>query len=182
MNTYIMSISGGLITFILAMYMARNKHTRLILSISAAVGVGLTIYFFNTSFFQLRSIDFFNSPLGFTYFTSVALTITLFINDRFNYPLIHYAALFALLFFSVAATRVIFPTELYADLREGIAIEILAGGVSTFLIFITIDAFNDQDADEKHGEVTKKIAALEAKIDQLLQANSSIEVLKQKGD
>ena len=73
----------------------------------------------------------------------------------------------ALLVFSVLVSGIIFPTEFYADLREGIALEILAGGFSTFLIFLTIDSFNDQDADDRHAELMARIDQLQAHLDSL---------------
>lgn len=180
MNIILISTGVGIVTFLLMLFLARNKHTRLILAIASAVWVGLTVYIFSTPVFNLEPNSFAQTPIGFTYFTSAALAFTLFINDRFNYPLIHYAALFALLLFSVAATRVLFPTDVYQSLREGISIEILAGGVSTFLIFITIDAFNDQDAEQKHQELIKKIEQLQLQIDRLVATPPLDEQLPQK--
>lgn len=163
----IVAIVLSTIAFFLTFYMSRNKRTRFLLAASTAIWIGLAGYLLTTSIFSIEPVSFVSTPLGFTFFTSAVLSFTLFINDRFNSPLIHYAALFALLFFAVLITSIIFPGDFYSPLREGIAVEILAGGVSTFLIFITIDSFNDQDADDRHLELMKKIEELQSQIAQI---------------
>lgn len=173
MNIIIISGLVGFVAFLITFYMARNKRTRFLLAGATGTWIGLAVYVVATEIYAVEPISFINTPMGFTFLISAVLSFTLFINDRFNSPLIHYAALFALLFFSVLITSIIFPGEGYGPLREGIAVEILAGGVSTFLIFITIDAFNDQDADDRHtemmntvNELQRQIARLEIKLEQ----------------
>lgn len=157
----------GFLAFVITFYMARNKRTRFLLAGSTGIWVGLAVSVLSTEISSIEPTAFITTPLGFTFLISVVLSFTLFINDRFNSPLIHYAALFALLFFSVLITSIIFPGDGYEPLREGIAVEILAGGVSTFLIFITIDAFNDQDADDRHDEMKLVIRELQQQIARL---------------
>ena len=157
------SIIVGLLGFTVALFLARNKRTRLIMAVSAGLFVG-TLTFFIIG--QNGGIET-DTPVGITFLISAVLAATIFINDRFNYPLVHYASLLLLLFFSVYVSGIFFPTEFYADLREGIALEILAGGFSTFLIFLTIDSFNDQDADDRHAELMARIDKLQSHIDKL---------------
>lgn len=169
MDSQVISIVVGVIGFAIFLFLAKNKRTRFIMAVAAGLFLGTLTFLILTS--QLVTGSNINlqaeSPVGLTFLISAVLAITIFINDRFNYPMIHYASLMALLIFSVLVADIIFPGELFADLREGIALEILAGGFSTFLIFLTIDSFNDQDADERHHELMERIDALQAHIDRL---------------
>ncbi|MFK7801930.1 MAG: hypothetical protein AB8G95_09880 [Anaerolineae bacterium] len=165
----ITSVIAGIIGFVISLFLARNKRTRFIMAAAAGLFLGTLTFLVLTS--QIVSGSDINlqsdSPIRLTFLISAVLAVTIFINDRFNYPIIHYASLMALLIFSVLVSEIIFPTDLYAELREGIALEILAGGFSTFLIFLTIDSFNDQDADERHEQLMARIDKLQTHIDQL---------------
>lgn len=162
-NPQIISIAVGIIGFAIALYLAKNKRTRFIMASSAGLFIGTLTFLIIGQDLQFQT----DTPIGLTFIISAVLAATIFVNDRFNYPLVHYASLLALLVFSVLVSGIIFPTEFYADLREGIALEILAGGFSTFLIFLTIDSFNDQDADDRHAELMERIDQLQAHIDQM---------------
>ena len=168
-SAQIVSIVAGILSFAIFLFIAKNKRTRFIMAVAAGLFVGTLTFLILTS--QLVTGSDINiqaeTPIGLTFLISAVLAITIFINDRFNYPMIHYASLMALLIFSVLVADIIFPGEFFADLREGIALEILAGGFSTFLIFLTIDSFNDQDADERHAELMERIDTLQAHIDRL---------------
>ncbi len=159
----IIAIGFGFLGFLIALLWARNKRTRLIMAVSAALFLG-TLAFLIINWNGAIETD---TPIGLTFLISAVLAATIFINDRFNYPLVHYASLLGLLFFSVYVSGIFFPTEFYRELREGIALEILAGGYTTFLIFLTIDSFNDQDADDRHAELLARIDQLQAHLDQL---------------
>ncbi|MFT5195956.1 MAG: cytochrome c biogenesis factor [Cellvibrionaceae bacterium] len=165
----IISTAIGLLGFILALFLAKNKRTRFIMAASAGLFVGtLTFLLLDSQLdVQIPDSSSFENPFFLTFAISAVLAITIFVNDHLNYPLIHYTSLLILLVFSVLVADIIFPGIDRASLREGIALEILAGGFSTFLIFLTIDSFNDQDADERHMELLKRIDRLQAHIDQL---------------
>ena len=162
-NAQVMAIIVGIVGFTIALFLARNKRTRFIMAVSVGLFLGTLIFLVTGQNGDFQT----DTPVGLTFLISAVLAGTIIINDRFNYPLIHYASLLALLVFSVMVSGIIFPTEFYADLREGIALEILAGGFSTFLIFLTIDSFNDQDADDRHAELMERIDRLQAHIDQI---------------
>lgn len=159
----IIAVVVGIIGFTIALFLAKNKRTRFIMASSAGLFVGTLTFLIIGQNLEFQR----DTPIGLTFIISAVLAATIFINDRFNYPLVHYASLLALLVFSVLVSGIIFPTEFYADLREGIALEILAGGFSTFLIFLTIDSFNDQDADDRHAELMARIDQLQAHLDKL---------------
>ena len=163
LNTQIIAISVGVVGFLIGLFIARNKRTRFIMAVAIGLFLGTLAFLLLGSNLAIQP----ETPIGLTFVISAVLAVTIFINDRFNYPLIHYASLLALLVFSVLVSEIIFPGEFFADLREGISLEILAGGFSTFLIFLTIDSFNDQDADERHEELLKRIDDLQAHLDRL---------------
>ncbi len=162
-NPQIIAIAVGIIGFTFALFLARNKRTRLIMAVSAGLFLGTLTLLITGQGGEGPA----NTTMRLTILISAVLAGTIFVNDRFNYPLVHYASLLVLLFFSVYVSGIFFPTEFYADLREGIALEILAGGFSTFLIFLTIDSFNDQDADDRHAELLARIDQLQAHLDSL---------------
>lgn len=169
MDHQVIAAVVGVIGFVIFLFLAKNKRTRFIMAVAAGLFLG-TLTFLILSSLLTSSTDInvqAETPVGLTFLISAVLAITIFINDRFNYPMIHYASLMALLIFSVLVAGILFPREFYPGLQEGISLEILAGGFSTFLIFLTIDSFNDQDADERHDELMKRIDKLQAHIDQL---------------